>query len=144
MLMYVAMPIDRSKKYETLYKLLVEMADRDLPEHVLYFPGRAFSGYPITQHNMDAMIKANYAVLDISDVVLVIYRPGVESWGVPQEVAYAHDNDKQLYLVELLQGTEPIDWYSLPLYLRAYVDKPYVMPWKSFVAETNLMIEEEL
>lgn len=112
MFIYLASAIDRNKKDDTK---AVEDAIKDSGQQIVLFrPAKAFLVVDIGESEKN-LISVNEHALFISDVVIAVYSPGVESWGMPYELFYAQMHNIPVYLVS-------DETYNLfPIYLRYLV-----------------------
>jgi hypothetical protein len=120
--LYVAYAIDSSsEKTRSAAESLVADLLREMPSWeglnlAVYLPGKAFSvklGEPPAglQRVGDWIVQVNQTALERADALLVLYSPGVESWGTPQEMLLAMQQDKPIF-VFLLEKPN-----ILPIYL---------------------------
>jgi hypothetical protein len=111
---YFSVPIDRNPGSD-------ELADKfSFPDNtVVYNPRGAFSTNGTTDsNNVGFIVNINSKALLLSDVVVVMYLPGVESWGVPMELNMAHDHGIRTVVVYNSYGAE---YAKLPIYLKSCV-----------------------
>lgn len=115
MLVYLAIPIDKSKtdpKSEAK-----ELAD-DLcglrSGLVVFSPSNAWTVISnIPTSSAGVLIRTNQLVLSFCDLLLLVYKPGYETWGCPMELYYAHELRKRVIVYEESGCSE-----CLPLYIR--------------------------
>lgn len=144
MFIYLCMPIDKNADYEANTKEMVNLILRDLPENaVVYIPGFAFQGKPLANPTMQSLIAVNYAAMDEADVILLAYKPGVESWGVPQELLYAYENDKLIFVIDQDYRDGVYRWSELPVYMKAFLTPDNLKPWTMVAQILEQMIKAE-
>jgi hypothetical protein len=122
MIVYVAAAIDRKGASESPYwfvrKTLAD--DTNYRDMLMFMPGDAFAvsrgGYP-TDTDVEYLVTINEIALHGSDGMLVCYQPGIESWGVPQELLLASRWEKPIWV------WSSVAYEHLPLYLRHRVPK---------------------
>lgn len=85
----------------------------------LFVPKHAFDVIPTMAKakDVDALVAINRHALEQCDLMLLYYRPGVESWGCPQELMFAWSALVPVVVV-VPEGTV-IE--GLSIYLRAWV-----------------------
>jgi hypothetical protein len=127
---YLAGPIDKAKPEQAMrwgLDLQDEVHRTRKPENPsvsFFFPATAWrvqpSMYGIEFEDAYTIRVVNEMALETSDIIVVRYMPSVPSWGVPQELAIAANND-----IDILVYTEeyvtrrflPVNVASYPLRL---------------------------
>lgn len=124
-LVYLACAIDKSNKYH--YQRTVEVvmqAFQQVEENcAVFLPGTAYQFSDGGKNDRGAKLvvrKTNERVLKTADVVLVVYEPDVETWGVSQEIRIAYDNNQRVVVVYNQLGTKGFE--GLPIYLELCTD----------------------
>lgn len=134
-LIYLARPIDREEDPKSLYGATLD-ALRDALREVnrfspvsIFCPGLAFSlTGPMDQDGARNLVSINSRALEVADVMVLVYVPGVESWGCPQEVMVA--SDMGIPIIVKTPMDYPYD--KIPNYLKAFVDQgDFVGTWSS-------------
>lgn len=97
MLVYLCSAIDHgsgngSWKRRLQEFLLAESQELDKVPPVLFDPGAAWllTGRPVSQADASTVVAIDMATVKMSDALVLYYQPGVESWGMPQELMLAH------------------------------------------------------
>lgn len=119
MRLYLSTPIDRNQHDledgNSLALKVIETWITDKPL-ALFSPVGAFSGagpdsFKESEYNW--IVEVNEKALHTCDAVIVWYRPGIESWGVPQEVLMA-----KLWIKPVFVLAEHHRFDELPIYLK--------------------------
>lgn len=120
MLAYLAVAIDKNSAKDEIPEVLDSIRKLMEGELIIYSPSKAFT---VIGHGSGekALISINKYALSQADVVIAFYTPGVESWGMPIELAYAQEHNKPIYLLQSGQ----IDYDSFPIYLKDIVDRDH-------------------
>jgi hypothetical protein len=135
MKIYLAMAIDRNeegrKEYETLAEELANsLYTAGVGSCSIFVPGTAYKGTPVSRRDQRYIIDINRLVLQYADILVVVYSPRVESWGVPYEMALARDTEGipiYIYSPEVAK--------SLPIYLRAFAPDDHFLGSLNSLAE---------
>ena len=148
MLIYLAVAIDKNPAVKTLPTgdHLVESGKKLGSKLVIYMPSRAF-GITEPDESGKALIAINKYALSRADAVVAFYSPGVESWGLPMELAYANEHNIPIYLVSN-QSMEGAKYEQFPIYLKdllpveacfdiAEMDKMVNTMYSNFKGEKN-------
>lgn len=136
MRIYLAMAVDRNddgrKEYEILAKKLADcLCAAGVGSCSIFVPGVAYKGHSVSRGDQQYIIDVNRLALQYADILVVIYNPGVESWGVPYEMALARDTEGMPIYIYSPEMAE-----SLPTYLRAFA------PDDHFLGSLNLLAEK--
>ena len=129
MQVYLARPIDHLgklgdsvKKYLELVNGLVSSPRLHTRSISFYAPGLAFVLSGSLDHSTsEDLMFSNLEVLDNSDVLVIEYVPGIESWGVPQEAFHAYCSNVPILVLS------PVMYTELPVCLKALVDAEHVV-----------------
>lgn len=124
---YLAIPIDKHpdepdrvrEEYATAAQAIANHLDTLSIFSTIFLPGRAYviSGAPTDNRDVYVIGINDFALVE-ADFMVVAYRPGVESWGVPQEVDKAWR--QEIPVILLLGENEPtlMARGDIPMYLR--------------------------
>ena len=126
-LVYLACAVDKVKPghYKKIVDEVMSSASKHGVRMALFMPGLAYfvpeggSGSLTIQRNIR---HVNEAALLSSDVLLVIYEPGVETWGTSQEVRLAGENGIPVFVVNTGVLSMNGDVSGLPMYLDQFTD----------------------
>lgn len=127
MRLYLATPVDRNAK---ALKEGTDLATRlaaawpEMEKVVMFSPVGAFSTIYqglSEQNEYSWIVEINEMAAFTSDAMIVWYRRGVESWGVPQEVLLSAQWHKAIFVL-----SEDQDHGELPLYLKSRVAPDHV------------------
>ena len=126
MQVYLARPIDKTSDATVKYMQLVrELADSPrlhTRSISFYAPGLAFVLAGSLDHSTSHdLMLSNLDVLAHSDVLVIEYVPGIESWGVPQEALIVSMTDVPILVLS------PVMYTELPVCLKALVDAEHVV-----------------
>ena len=118
MLTYLAQPIDRGDGNPSQQAQDTMLELRKCGYNGGFFspaPAFDFAGTPVHE-SIHAVVDINRHALEQCSAMLLVYRPGVESWGCPQELLFAWSS--MIPVVVLLpKGHDG----KLPTYLSAWV-----------------------
>lgn len=133
MFIYLAIAIDRNTSKADALPGILSFLRTEKDGTVVYLPSKAFS---VSGHGNSEkqLVSVNKYALSKADALLVYYVPGVESWGVPIEMAYAKDHDIPIYLY----SEESEGYEGFPIYLKDLVDREHC--YKSMEALFSDMI----
>ena len=117
MLIYLAAPIDRDKG-EVMPEMVSLLKSFGFTGG-MFVPSGAFNLSPsnLCEKDITALVEINRFALERCDAVVMQYRPGVESWGCPQELLFAW----AALIPVILIVPDDTNISLLPLYLRAWV-----------------------
>jgi hypothetical protein len=122
MLIYLAQAIDKSPQFaeDERHNELYHQMLKDWPggaSLVIFRPAGAFRAIPgrVTQDEGRRVEEINTKALKEADAMVILYEPGVESWGVPMELLAFRNTGRPAFLLIEGHGTR---YEDLPIYLR--------------------------
>ena len=130
MFIYLAVAIDKNRPIKSKReKLLAEIFKRwpsGDASLVVFSPADAFTTLRsrITESEAVRIEQVNERALEVADIMVILYQPGIESWGVPIELDQFHRWDRPAFL--FLDDTGPL-YQSLSLYLRIRIPQKRVL-----------------
>jgi len=104
----------------------------------IYIPSAAFNVLPSYMEEIDiqGVVSINLSALKKCGVMVIDYRPGIESWGVPQEMNYA----ARAKIPMIMKVPVDTDYYQLSVYLRALIPfKMVVESWSEAMDIVNAL-----
>ena len=149
-LIYLAGAIDKSEEHPFQWAKEITMALRIkkrsergwTDSFLVYNPFLAFRGSigPLTQGDAIKLMIANTAMLKQTDLLIVHYEAGQETWGTSQEVLLASN-----MRIPMLVWADGADSATLPTYLAAHMVKPFPHPfasrWVAAEAAVHFLLE---
>lgn len=130
MLIYLAQAIDKNptdgltRRSRIIREIAEEWPRGDASSLIFFSPADAFrSKGEVTNHEAQQIEKINSLALLSSDVMVILYTPGVESWGVPMELAAFRAAGRPAFLLANITD----GYYGLPLYIRTRIPEDRVL-----------------
>lgn len=125
MLVYLSYPIDRStpESLSNAADLKAHFMNSDKLADWLLFDPRQMLGVhqgALSKKTCGQIVEVNQGALFLAEIVVVIYTPGVESWGTPMEL-YA----TSLRQIPILVYSPSVSHETLPPYLKHFVEEKY-------------------
>ena len=140
-MLYLARPIDRSRPQSSEIEQDFKSGMTEAGFLGFIFSpasGVTLSG-TLSQADVQKLVKVNRSCLENSDALVVIYQPGYESWGVPQELLFAWSALVPIFCL-LPDG---VTYDGMPVYFRAWCQQDHcVYSYSELVAALELQIGE--
>ena len=129
MFIYLAVAIDKNLPTTANREELISAISKGWPKGaslVIYSPADAFTALQarVTESEAVRIEQVNERALEVADSMVILYQPGVESWGVPIELDQFRRWDRPAFL---LLDTHGHVYQALPLYLRIRIPQKRVL-----------------
>ena len=119
---YLAMPIDQvenaTKEYEAIIAALGTELNKTGEDWAIFSPVHCYFVSDFSNKESQRFIIAtNKAALLTSDLVVMVYAPRAESWGLPIELYLAHQANVPVFLLS------EMPYEGMPVYLAGHLDR---------------------